>query len=91
MEGLAELRKEWQPREKPARSAEAGRQTTLGGRRAGATSRPPSSCAHCTRSASGTLRSVDSMRRSFSLSRAIRFIDSATGVLGFFTRRSATE
>ena len=37
------------------------------------------------RSASGTLRSVDSSLRSFSPSRAIRLIDNATGVLGFFT------
>src|SRR5688572_3492162 len=36
------------------------------------------------RRTSGTFRSVVSMRRSFSFSRESRFIDTATGVFGFF-------
>ncbi len=43
------------------------------------------------RSASGTFRSVESFFTSLSVRRFIRFIDSATGVLEFFTRLSTTE
>jgi len=43
-----------------------------------------------TRRMSGTLRLVERFRRSLSLRRARKFIDSATGVLGFFTSACTT-
>lgn len=43
-----------------------------------------------TRSTSGTLRSVESMRRSFSVNRASRFIERATGVFGFLVNAATT-
>src|SRR3989442_15891767 len=43
-----------------------------------------------TRRISGTLRSVESIRRSLSLRRGRRFIERATGVFGFFVSASIT-
>ena len=43
------------------------------------------------RRTSGTLRSCDSIRMSFSFNRDSRFIDTASGVLAFFTSPNTTS
>jgi hypothetical protein len=48
-------------------------------------------CRAVVRRTSGTLRFVDSVRKSFSLSRDSRFIDTASGVFGFLAKAETTR